>query len=204
MRRLAELPHDTDKSSYLPDYERYFHSLTDSPIVLLELGVGTGASLLLWRDYFRQARVIGLDENEIFLADESGRIKVYQGDQAALEVLERLAAENAPGGFDIIIDDCSHIGDKTRKSFWYLFEHHLKPGGVYAIEEWGTGYWPAWPDGAPYEPRHAHGMVGFIKELVDELGAEDITHPEHGVGATRGSRIGRLEILPGLALVTKR
>jgi hypothetical protein len=52
-----------------------------------------------------------------------------------------------------------------------LFDHHLKPGGLFAIEDWGTGYWEAWPDGRAWranEPHHA-GMVGFIKELIDAL-----------------------------------
>jgi len=36
----------------------------------------------------------------------------------------------------------------TRRSFWHFFQHHLKPGGLYVIEDWGTGYWSDWPDGA--------------------------------------------------------
>src|SRR5438309_8699047 len=54
------------------------------------------------------------------------------------------SGETAPEGFDVIIDDCSHIGELTRISFWHLFEHHLKPGGLYVIEDWSTGYWDSW------------------------------------------------------------
>ena len=53
----------------------------------------------------------------------------------------------APGGFDIIIDDASHIGELTKTTFWHLFDHHLKPGGLYAIEDWGTGYLDDFSDG---------------------------------------------------------
>lgn len=53
----------------------------------------------------------------------------------------------APGGFDIIIDDSSHIGEFTKTAFWHLVDSHLKPGGIYAIEDWFTGYWDDWSDG---------------------------------------------------------
>lgn len=36
-------------------------------------------------------------------------------------------------------------------------------------------------------PSHQRGMVGFIKELVDECGTADITHPD-SAPATRVSR----------------
>ena len=61
--------------------------------------------------------------------------------------MSRVANETAPDGFDIIIDDASHIGEFTKRSFWYLFDHHLKPGGLYVIEDWLTGYVDNWPDG---------------------------------------------------------
>ena len=91
----------------------------------------------------------------------------------------------------------------TRASFSALFDRHLKPGGIYAIEDWETGYWPRWPDGKAYEPGHAHGMVGFIKDLVDEVGAHGITHPEHGTPPERVPRVTHLEIHPGLVIAIK-
>ena len=180
------------KGGYLAHYERHFEALADQPIV------GTGASLLLWRDYFTRASIIGLDENPMVVPDQSGRIKVYQGKQEDLALLERIGAENAPGGFDVIIDDAAHVAESARASFTFLFDRFLKPGGIYAIEDWGTGYWPDWPDGKAFEPNHAHGMVGFLKELVDEVGARDRGLPE-----SHAPRIVRLEILPGLAFAIR-
>ncbi|HDM77296.1 MAG TPA: hypothetical protein ENG51_12645 [Deltaproteobacteria bacterium] len=113
---------------------------------------------------------------------------------------KRIALE----GFDIIIDDASHIGELTKIAFWHLFDNHLKPGGLYVIEDWGTGYWDDWPDGKRFNAKpkilstvwpkvlsrlniarkipfkiptssHNYGMVGFIKDLVDEQGAADLT-----------------------------
>ncbi len=237
--------YDTDKAvhtHYLRNYEHYFGGLRDQEVRLLELGIKTGGSLLLWRDYFPRGLIVGLDIEPVELADPTGRVRTYQGAQQDTELLDRIARENAPAGFDIIIDDCAHIGVLARASFWYLFEHHLKSGGVYVIEDWGTGYWAGWVDGIGYQPHsralspalyrttrifarlhqhkvvaripfaarllawlkalalkaqyhsHDYGMVGFVKELIDELGMADITHPQYGTKPHRPSKFTELRI----------
>ncbi|HYY94551.1 MAG TPA: hypothetical protein VE713_08540 [Pyrinomonadaceae bacterium] len=152
----------------------------------------------------------------------------------------------------MIIDDCSHVGTLARASFWHLFERHLKPGGLYVIEDWGTGYWDFWPDGTRYRERrtrahsparhrlsralvrlhestlarrlpfartltsrakrvllrgqfrsHDFGMAGFVKELIDECGMADITHPDFGNAPQRTSRIRELRISPSHLFVVK-
>src|SRR6476659_1727571 len=214
--------YDNDKEEnwhYLRNYEQYFQPLLEQDVKLLELGIYKGGSLLLWRDYFEKGLIVGLDASPVAITDESQRIRLYQGFQQDTTLLDRIARENAPEGFDIIIDDCSHIGELTRISFWYLFDNHLKPGGLYVIEDWSTGYWDSFFDGVAfkYEPRlkfspllfrfrsalaqlqrkapplnpilrlgkrlfnkrqfrrHDLGLVGFVKELVDECGMADIT-----------------------------
>ena len=183
--------YDTDKDiGYLSNYEEFFRLLRLRKIKLLELGINTGGSLLLWRDYFEKGIIAGLDLQRVNVADDTGRIHVCQGLQQDRDILDKIGKEIAPNGFDIIIDDASHIAEFTRISFWHLFLHHLKPLGIYAIEDWGTGYWDSWSDGKKYEftsdstlnkyaimenpelnlqrhsPNHSYGMVGFIKELI--------------------------------------
>jgi hypothetical protein len=157
----AACEYGTDKAGdYLANYIREFGHLADKPLALLELGVREGASLLLWRDMFPQAQIAGLDVNPMSLSDDSGRVHPYQGLQQDREVLDRIASEVAPQGFDVIVDDASHIGRYTAASFWHLFPRHLKPGGIYVIEDWGTGYWPNFPDGQPYRgPYPAPGQA---------------------------------------------
>ena len=165
-----------------------------------------GGSLLLWRDYFKKGRIVGLDINSVNINDETGRIKIYQGLQQDIQLLDRIGRETAPEGFDIIIDDASHVAELTKESFWYLFNNHLKPGGFYIVEDWGTGYWETWVDGKRYNPRNHHlsGMVGFIKELVDECGIEDITHPAKGVPPERESQFEFMQIYGGQVFVKKK
>jgi tetratricopeptide (TPR) repeat protein len=180
----------TDKISTneqsLAVYEEVFSPFVDQPIVLLELGIREGGSLLMWRDYFQFGSIVGLDVHPSPIADVSGRIHTYQGYQEDLQLLDRIASERAPEGYSIVIDDASHRGDLTRITFEHVFHNHLKPGGVYVIEDWQSGYLSTWPDGREYAPQadviettadgkskrrlpsHDFGMVGFVKQLLDQ------------------------------------
>jgi len=81
---------------------------------------------------------------------------------------------------------------------------------LYAIEDWGTGYLDDFPDGKKFDPKpsildsfpcHSHGMVGFIKELVDEQCAGSIT-----LGRGEQFRLSKFEnllITEGVVFATK-
>lgn len=244
--------YDTDKAAhthYLRNYAELFKNLSGKEVKLLELGIFHGGSLLLWRDYFQKRQIAGLDINPVQIKDAGGRIHIYQGKQEDTQLLNKIAAEVAPEGFDIIIDDCAHIGSLSRISFWHLFENHLKSGGFYVIEDWGTGYWDTWTDGVKYSGyriptkvsfsekvayklshfsrkmslpiinslisrlkrfllkrnsySHNIGMVGFIKELIDECGMGDVYHSQFGADGNRTSKIREMRISHGHVFVIK-
>ena len=50
---------------------------------------------------------------------------------------------------------------------------------------------------------HDRGMVGFVKELIDECGAEDMTHPALGTGMPRSSRFEWMRISLGHVVIRK-
>lgn len=229
-KELALEKYNTDKitNQYLEKYDPIFERLVDKEIKLLELGIYKGGSLLLWRDYFPKATIVGVDiQVQVDFSNEE-RIHVFQGEQQDTGFLKKVAAETAPEGFDIIIDDASHIGHLTKSAFRYLFDNHLKPNGIYVIEDWGTGYWSDWPDGKSYNPRsevysrisfllrklkiargvkfhnHNYGMVGFIKELVDEQGFADLSRASISGTGVRESKFESMIITPSIVFIKKR
>jgi SAM-dependent methyltransferase len=154
-RTIDARRYNTDKpgfDEYFRTYEELFAPLAGGEVRLLELGVSRGGSLEIWRDYFPRGIIAGIDMAPVSLRDDSGRIRIYQGLQQDTALLDRVRAECAPEGFDVIIDDCSHIGEFTALSFWHLFDRHLRPGGLYIIEDWGSGYMRGSPDGRAYTP----------------------------------------------------
>ncbi|MGA9314759.1 MAG: class I SAM-dependent methyltransferase [Solirubrobacteraceae bacterium] len=183
---------------YLPTYEQLLAPLRAHPFTLLELGVWTGQSLQMWRDAFPLATIVGVDLAPLDLQLGS-RVHIIQGDQTDVVLMRRLREDYAPNGFDVIIDDASHYGVTTARSLQALYSEHLRPGGMYCIEDWGTGYLPTWPDGGKLEssigiehldnskvpmrpeveapipmPSHDIGMVGLVKRLIDHTSGDTV------------------------------
>lgn len=150
----------TDKSSdghgYTAYYEQYLEPLRDVHLTLLELGIWEGASLRMWREYFPNARIIGVDkyDRNIFISDVE--IIIAEQDDDSLTEL---------GPFDVIIDDASHISSKTLQSFDNLWPH-LNPGGLYVIEDLQTSYDTARYGGEPT-------AMQFCQLLADAVNAAD-------------------------------
>lgn len=211
--------YDTDKvdSGFLSIYDYFFSPLIEQEVRMLELGVHRGGSLLMWRDYFPRGTIVGVDIN-LPPVDFGDRIVAIEGSQDDIAVLDR-AADAAEGSFDVIIDDASHVGALTRAGFQHLFSKHLKPGGLYIVEDWGTGYWSDWPDGESFtagledftraatDSKHSYshtaGMVGFVKELVDEVGACEMSQEKSGNPASRTNSLSSLCFFPGLVIARK-
>ena len=196
---------------YLEEYHRLFEPLRLQPIRLLELGVHQGLSMKMWEQYFPQATIVGLDGEvrpDIFPVDP--RFHFMHGAQDDPVLLDK-AITAAGGPFHIIIDDCSHLGCHSARSFAYLFSNGLEPGGIYVIEDTCTAFtsgggWDAAPFVAPeiglpgmpkVFPSHQNGMIGFVKQLVDHAQAPTAT------GAYTEYPIERVTVLTNFAVVHK-
>ncbi|HTV05833.1 MAG TPA: class I SAM-dependent methyltransferase [Acidobacteriaceae bacterium] len=170
LSRLAWLYH-TDKWGshfYTPHYDRYFRPIKSRRLNVLEIGVGGyensgagGASLRMWKAYFRKSHIVGIDIFDKRHMSEH-RIDVRQCDQTDAEALHRLSQEY--GGFNIIIDDGSHMNEHVIRSFEVLFPL-LRADGIYVIEDTQTAYWPSMGGGinAP------KSSMAYFKNLVDGL-----------------------------------
>ena len=110
-------------------YGRLLAEFRQRPIALLELGILRGASLRIWRDYLPQATIVGLDIKTIPPLGLPN-VHVVQGDQTDPAALDRALAANGGTAFDIIVDDASHLGLKSKASFAHLFARGLKAGGL--------------------------------------------------------------------------
>lgn len=182
--------YDTDEGEeHLRYYDRAFAHLCRNPMALLQIGVNRGGSLYLWRDYFTNGLIVGVEPHPPGdFNDPSGRCQLRQGDPSDPSLLCALASSAGPAGFHIVIDKTSHLDALTALTFKTLFYDHLRPGGFYAIEDWSTG---------------DMGMVGFVKQLVDECALSAIRNPRLGVPRTRKDWIRSVQIVPGLVIIEK-
>jgi len=131
---------------YTQHYQRYFAEWRKRRLNILEIGVGghdnpsNGAqSLRMWKRFFPHSRIVGIDIFDKSYFSEH-RIDVLQCDQTDAVRLAEISLRY--GGFDIVIDDGSHLNEHVIRTFNILFPL-LKSPGFYCIEDLQTAYWPS-------------------------------------------------------------
>jgi hypothetical protein len=121
--------------NYLQHYWAHFRDIRLQVRSVLEIGVETDRSIMMWEEFFPHATIYGLDINPGCKEYEGGRRKIIVGDQYSPEVLSSLVRA-VPTGFDVIIDDGSHQVTHQLRTFSFLFPA-LTEHGVYVIEDTG-------------------------------------------------------------------
>ena len=125
------------KHHYTPVYYEMFGNRREEIRKIVEIGVGTGASLRTWRDFFPNAMVYGADiVPELLFSEE--RIETLLCNQRTREDLERLVRITG-SDVDLFIDDGSHNPDDqlfTCQTIMPLLDERA----VYVIEDaWRVG-----------------------------------------------------------------
>ena len=156
------------RHDYLKRYNYHFFPIREKVKKILEIGVDRGESLTIWKEYFPNAEIHGLDINKECLKYNDDRIKITIGDQSDLKFLDKFGKENK--FFDIIIDDGSHIHDHIIKSFTSLYPY-LNNSGYYVVEDVINNY-----ETTNFFTRYAYGLNYYPtnKATVDEPGYDHI------------------------------
>jgi len=164
---------DKDRNGYTSLYNALFLPLKETPVSLLEVGVGTmtpganssmkgympdsyrpGASLRAWRDFFKHGMIHGMDvQSDCMITEE--RIESYLCNSTDANDVMAWRQARPDLSFDIVIDDGWHWDEAqlaTLKHLWPL----VKPGGYYVIED-------VYPDSlVSREPHRVYEIVGDV------------------------------------------
>lgn len=148
-------------------YEKYFSPLRESTKLICEIGIGgfdntrgwaPGNSLRVMREYFPNAKILGLDITKYTLTDVD-RITVDYMDQSNLTQVKEYASKLI--GYDVILDDGSHNVYDQQITFVEFFKS-LRSGGLYIIEDLHSSIEVNDPDKAKL---WGWGDPGFITPL---------------------------------------
>ena len=112
---------------HLRTWERFLAPLHDQTFDLLQIGGGNGASLRTWREWFPEARLVGLDPRRLLLDPPIAECTIVQGNQTDLGALQPLLRDYR---YRLIVDDGSHHPDDQVQTFQLLFPW-LEPDSVY-------------------------------------------------------------------------
>jgi hypothetical protein len=204
--KLLALKHGTDKLAhgYIEFYGRHFYSIRKKKLNILEIGIGGykraqdgGESLRMWRDFFPNSIVYGIDIHDKSPHQEK-RIKIFRGSQNDPDFLKQVA--QVAGSFDIIIDDGSHINEHVITSFNALFPF-LSGDGYYVIEDLQTSYWPQFGGTWRYTDESFNSTsMSATKKLIDGLNYQYI--PNNNVKYT-DDKIKSIHFYPKIVFIKK-
>ena len=104
-------------------------------LLLIELGVFSGASIMMWADYFKNGTVLGVDKNKKCLALKGDNYTCIQKDLSLPYVLKELANFSPT----IVVDDASHIWSHQIMALQFIFPK-MPSGAVYILEDINTSF----------------------------------------------------------------
>lgn len=127
-----------DYKSYVEEfYQEKFEALRNSDITLVEIGVRSGASMKLWREFFSKANIIGIDNLQDFNDNQtpvnqdwiSEGVTFIDGDAYSTDILDKI-----DGNIDILIDDGPHTL-QSHIDLLDLYIPKMNNGGTIIIED---------------------------------------------------------------------
>ena len=142
----------TDKNSvhsYLPLYEELLNGKKNSAKNILEIGIGdfnmkNGGSILMWRKYFLNAKIYGVDKLDISrvydILVKDPQVKLYTSVDGYDENFVKNTFVNSDIKFDFILDDGPHTLDSMKK-FIELYSELLEDDGILIVEDIQSWDW---------------------------------------------------------------
>ena len=133
-------------------YDKLLSPLKNDVKTFVEVGVYNGDSIVLWRDFFENAKIYGLEkylENSMLAIGnrDLDRIKLIKMDCSDEVVLNEFSEKLTD--VDVILDDASHTMRDQQISLAILFKS-LKSGGIFIIEDLHTSLEVNMPEKAVY------------------------------------------------------
>lgn len=145
---------------------------------MLEIGIEQNKSLMMWKEYFPNLFIYGID---IGVESSGERFRIFKCDQSDKTAVANIVSRDIHHHVCYINDDGSHIPEHQLSCFDVLFDRLLIPGGTYIIEDIETSYWR---HGGLYGYRtryglgHAQSVIEVFKGVVDSLNHEFLSEED--------------------------
>lgn len=125
-------------SNYFEIYQNLFKKFVNKKIILVEVGIGNGGSLFMWRNFFgKKAKIIGIELNPDAKKLEKYGFKIFIGDQSDPNFWKNFYKKI--GKIDILIDDGGHTNLQQITTLMQSIKY-LNYGGMIVIEDTHTSF----------------------------------------------------------------
>ncbi len=147
--------------SYFFTYEDLLGRFRQRPVVFVEVGILSGGSLFMWRDYLGpHARIIGVEFNPAAQKWRDHGFEIFIGDQSDPEFWRTFFEEVGP--VDVVLDDGGHTNEQQIVTAMACAPN-IKDGGLLIIEDVHTSYFRDF--GNPSR----RSFANFAKRMIDGM-----------------------------------
>jgi len=168
---------------YFEPYHRHLAKFVGHPVTVVEIGLYSGGSMRMWRNYFGPGcHIHGVDIQPECKVYEDAHTSIHIGDQADREFWRRF--KRVVPEVDVLIDDGGHEGEQQMVTLEEMLPH-LKAGGVYVCED-------------------VHGIRNSFAAFAHSLG--DGLHADSPDGRSRTpfqSAISSVHVYPFMVVIEK-
>lgn len=152
--------------NYFPVYERLFSRFRKKKITFVEIGVLSGGSLFMWRNYFgKDARIIGVELNPEAKRFEKDGFEIHIGNQSDENFWKDFFEK--VGEVDIILDDGGHTNFQQIVTSCSCIPF-IKDDGVLVVEDVFHSYGVSYGASGFYNPSK-YSFINFCKKTIDDV-----------------------------------
>ena len=152
--------------NYFPIYEKLFSKYRGKKITFVEVGVLSGGSLFMWRNYFgKDARIIGVELNPEAKRFEKYGFEIHIGNQSDENFWKDFFEK--VGDVDIILDDGGHTNFQQIVTACSCIPF-IKDNGIMVVEDVFHSYGVSYGASGFYNPSK-YSFINFCKKTVDDV-----------------------------------
>jgi len=158
-KAYIESPYRSTKhSTYFEVYDKLLLEYVGKEIVFVEIGILSGGSLFMWREFFGpKARIIGVDLNPAAKKWEDHGFEIYIGSQSDENFWVNFTRQVGP--IDVVLDDGGHTYEQqiiTTEMLLPMVRDH----GILIVEDTHTSYMRGFGS-------RRYSFIEYAKKMID-------------------------------------
>ncbi len=149
--------------NYFEIYENCLKKFINKKITLVEIGIGNGGSLFMWRNFLgKKAKIIGIELNPDAKKFEKYGFKIFIGDQSDPLFWKNFYKKN--GKIDVLIDDGGHTNLQQITTLMESIDN-IKNNGVILIEDTHTSFM----NYKGFKNPSKNSLINFTTHIIENL-----------------------------------
>jgi hypothetical protein len=157
--------------NYFPVYEKLFSRFKNKKVTFVEIGVFSGGSLFMWKNFFgKDSRIIGIDLNPDAKQFEKYGFEIFIGNQSSKIFWKNFF--DKVGNIDILLDDGGHTNYQQIITCCSCTPH-INDDGILAVED----VYHSYVKKNFFNPSK-YSFINFCKKIIDDINYRFPNFPE--------------------------